>query len=93
VSGVPTAAPDVEYHADALHKATLATVVRVSPIRYGNMRHSRTQRSDFSKASACSADVGPGTYDYPAQHDICTSLLLNQAPLSRRGTHLHMLAM
>lgn len=89
VSGVASAAPDVEYNADALHKATLATSVRDSPIRYGNMRCSRTQRSDFGKATACTPNVGPGTYNAPAQRDVRSSVLLEHAPLSRFATLRH----
>ena len=81
--GVSTAAPDVEYNADKLHKATLVTAMRDSPILYGNMRHSRTQRSGLGHSTACSADVGPGTYNAVMQKDVRTSLLLPTNPLSR----------
>lgn len=78
-----TAAPDVEYNADRLNKASLATCVRESPVRYANMRCSRTARGALSRPTACPADIGPGTYDCPAQRDLRTSLLLKQNPLSR----------
>ena len=81
--GVRSAAPDVYYNADTLNKASLATSVKESPVRYGNMRCSRTKRGGLGQGTACSADIGPGTYDFPQQHDVRTSLLLNQNPLSR----------
>ena len=81
--GERTAAPDVYYNADTLNKASLATSVKESPVRYGNMRCSRTKRGGLGQGTACSTDIGPGTYDFPQQRDLRTSLLLNQNPLSR----------
>jgi hypothetical protein len=72
------------YDTDAMHKQCLVTRMENSPILYGNMSHSKVQRTGMP--SCCSpAEIGPGSYDCPIRSDIRTSLVLNQNPLSRCG--------
>lgn len=73
----------MEYNLDTMHKSTLVTAMKESPILYANITRSRTQRSSLSQPSASPAEIGPGAYTFPAARDVRVSLVLNQNPLSR----------
>lgn len=75
-------APDVVYDTDKLHKVTLSTGVKQSPIAYRNMGSFTNIRKLHKEVYDYRNQLAPGMYDSKRASDISISHALDNQPLS-----------